>query len=216
MDKKYFYFKEGKKELIVVLILMSTFLNLGAQDIYTVTWINTKVRIGNTLVSKVGDKFDNEKKKTWPNTNARQRIIAVRNKDNKEYAITIKGTQPYTKQAPNRTQIKRLEHKGGDYDLHYGKDTLFLIDSIYVQVPENYQSNRLGCKPEAVWKDGTDEIVSTLEKTNDGKFYIVTPKVFGDNEPRDIRLFIRERNDDGFIYNVYSYGIPILFFPSKL
>ena len=60
------------------------------------------------------------------------------------------------------------------------------------------------------------KIITPIERTTDGKFYVISLEVYKDEQPCDIRLGIRERNDAlNWVNNIYQ-DIPIIYIPKSI
>lgn len=96
---------------------------------------------------------------------------------------------------------------------YYHNRNYYLVDSLHFKASDDRDSTLIA---EAVWgHENGQQIVTRIQRTEDGKYYVVTPEIFGDQPQRSIQLSIRERDEDyDYIDNVYR-NITIIYIPRK-
>lgn len=175
-------------------------------------WNCKSIKIGND-VKKVGSTFHDGMTIHW--TNARQLMEVEEIKTGTRMKIGQKGFE--------REKVKTLlellikENSTGHRtftsgEKYYADKDYYLADSLHFPVLDMPDSNST---IEAVWNCKGKDIITPIKLTDDGRFYIITPDVFGNKKPRDIKLSIRERvNGRNWTNNVYQ-DIPIIYIPTK-
>ena len=163
-------------------------------------------------------------------TNSKQRIIVKNTTTQQEYKIdryclkdknvkTLKeiiNNHLYTNMEDNRVLI-RDEHLGKRGTLqatHYSNYEYLLMDTLHFEAFGN-ADHRM--KSEAVWYNQQGEnIVTSISRTPDGRFYIVTPAIYHGEKPQDVKLTIREVNSEqNWVNHVYK-DISIVYIPQYI
>lgn len=202
------------KNIILLLALHCILPSLNAQNYCIVKLWNCKsIQIGNKKLKK-GDIFNGRATIQW--SNARQLIEVKEVNKNQVYKITGLGFQKHNAKSLSELLFnqKSLGHRSfTDGEKYYQDNDYFLADSLHI--PTLGESSKTSVA-EAKWEYEEKEIITRIEKTADGKFYIITPAIFADKVPQDVMLNIQERDTElDWINNVY-YNIPIMYIPKKI
>lgn len=159
---------------------------------------------------KLEDCFQDNHTIYW--TNARQSMVIQEYPNGPMHKIPPKGfTNDQVESVLDIfTKIKTFGNRSLTDDDHYSSKEYFLVDSLlFPTFDEAGPKNII----EAVWDCDGEEIVTSIERTLDGKFYIITPNIYGNKSPDDIILNIREREiGEDWENNVYQ-GIQIIYIP---
>ncbi|MBR3079384.1 MAG: hypothetical protein IKH01_06160 [Prevotella sp.] len=109
------------------------------------------------------------------------------------------------------TKEKGLAGRGRSQGpVHYRNRDYYLVDSLHFKANTEQDTTLV---TEAMWSSDDKQVITRIQRTEDGKFYVITPEIFGDQTPRDILLNIRERDEDyEYIDNVYK-AIPVIYIP---
>lgn len=96
---------------------------------------------------------------------------------------------------------------------YYRNRNYYLVDSLHFKVSDDMDSTLIA---EAIWSQANgQQTVTRIKKTEDGKYYVVTPEIFEGQPQHSIQLSIRERDEDyDYIDNVYR-SLPIIYIPRK-
>lgn len=206
--KRLFYFK-------FFLVIMLSFSNpssiiFAKKFQIQKLWNCKSIRIGEKRL-KEKSIFDDSQDIHW--TNALQLMEVVDIENGNVIRVTQRGFEKYEAKtlAELMTKEKSLGHRsytnGKEY---YANRDYYLIDSLHFAVLDEIDDK---CISEVVWKYKDQEVVSPIKRTDDGKFYIVTPDIFGSFTPCDVDIDIRDRaTDQDWINNVY-HRIHIIFIP---
>ena len=180
---------------------------------YQITYIhNYKYLVVDDKQLAVGDQFDDDMKIKWE---PRQfvRVKKVGSTKPEEYTLTQLGFSESKSKtlAQYLLNEKTLYTRGLGENNYYAVKSYYLADSIHL--PALSQPNE-GFVAESVWQiNDRESVIVTLERTPDGKYYIITPAVFGGRKPCDIKIDIRERAlSFDWTDNVYQ-GISIYYMP---
>lgn len=159
---------------------------------------------------KPGECFQESSTIHW--TNARQSMVIKECPNGPMHKIPPKGftNDEVITVLDILTKIKNAAHRSSADDDHYSSKEYFLEDSLFFPTIDEADSKNI---IEAVWDCNGEEIVTSIERTLDGKFYIITPKIYGNKKPDDIILSIREREiGEDWENNVYQ-GVQIIYIP---
>ena len=96
---------------------------------------------------------------------------------------------------------------------HYSEVDHYLTDTLQFSASTIFEPN-IRC--EAVWTKGKKKIITPINRTKDGKYYIITTDIYKDKKPCDIKLSIREIDDDLNWVNMVYQNIPIIYIPYQL
>jgi len=173
-------------------------------------WNCNKLKIGDKI-KKTGDTFNDEMVIHW--TNARQ-LMEVQDTSN---GVVFKVAQKGFEKNKVKTLLELLTkensmgHRSFTFgEKYYTEKDYYLADSLHIPVIDIPDSNTI---LEAFWVCNGEKVITPIRLTEDGKFYIITPAVYGKKSPRDILLNIREREKgQDWINNVYQ-DIPITYIP---
>lgn len=197
-----------------------TFASAKQPQRYRIESLNTKnILIGNQRLKK-GDTFMDTTTIHWI-SDSRQQMIVVKVGDvnGKEIKVTRHGFVKYEKYGVrNLFDFLTQENYLGTRDVissakhyseidHYLTDTLMMPASTVAYPP---------LRAEAVWEYHGEEVVTPLKLSHDGRFYIITTKIYGKYKPCDIKLNIREINDELEWSNYVYQNLPIIYIPKKL
>ena len=202
--------------LRTILIVMAwiTSLSIYAKKYVIVRLWNCKtINIGGKNLKK-GDTFDGKSTINW--TNARQLIEVKELHTNKVIKVTGMGfeKQNTTNLSDMLIRQNSLGHRSfNNKELYYKNTDYYLTDSLHIPTLDPVNSSNIA---EAVWLNKGKEVVTPISRTTDGKFYIITKKIYKNNPPKDVLIDIRERDMEiDWENNIYS-GIAIKFIPKKL
>ncbi|MDE6688962.1 MAG: hypothetical protein K2J86_03630, partial [Prevotella sp.] len=71
-------------------------------------------------------------------------------------------------------------------------------------------------RTEAVWNKNGKQIITLINRTPEGNFYIVTTDIYKGERPQDVKLTIREINTEfNWTNNIYK-DISIIYIPKYL
>lgn len=190
------------------LMLLMAIWFLGVSDVwadrYEITYLhNSKyIKIGNRKVRK-GGQFDESEAISWKQCH----FMRARNlKTGVEKAFSDKAFRKYGVNNVGEfvTKERTLYTRGFQTSAHYYKNVdHYLADSLHVDAFSEPKADML---VEAVWTtERGQEVATPLQRTADGRYYIITPAIFGSRTPRDVKITIRERSLDGsWTDNVYN------------
>jgi len=173
-------------------------------------WNCNKLKIGDKI-KKEGDTFHDEMVIHW--TNARQLMEVQDTSTGVVFKVAQKGFEK--NKVKTLFELLTKENSTGHRSISYGEKyytdkDYYLADSLHFPVINVPNSNTI---LEAIWDCKGKKIVTTIVLTEDNKFYIITPAIYGKKKPRDILLNIRERETGhNWINNVYQ-DIPITYIP---
>lgn len=199
--------------IVAILAWFATAAAVQAEE-YVITYThNCKyVKIGSRKVYK-GGRFDSSEKMTLrPRQFFRARSTAT-NEEKTFYEVAFRK-HGVTTINDLLTKEKAVYTRSYGQSAPYYKDLdHYLADSLHVEAFSRQQDNVVA---EAVWKQsGKPEVVTTLERTPDGRFYIVTPAIFKKHKPCDVKLTIRERTADGSWTDLVYQDFPIVVVPKS-
>lgn len=207
--------KQTKNKIILfaLLGLMVSLYVCAESERYQITYIhNHKYLIVDNKQLTVGDQFDSNMEIKWE---PRQfvRVKKVGSTKQEEYTLTQLG---FTKNE-SKTLAEYLVKENTLYtrslsdDNNYSSKSYYLADSIHISALSDPNDDIVA---ESVWKVSENEsVVVRLERTPDGKYYIITPSIYGKKDPCDIKIDIRERAlSFDWIDNVY-HDLFILYMP---
>lgn len=209
---------------IKVVLLLSLFLFLGtrihAQKHYRVVNISGKNIKNNGIPIKKGDLYLDGQHKIidWPNRGSWLEVT----RDGDGYRVDRNGIKKIRNGSSKHVQPisrKFLTHKGGetisgDSIIHYSQRNYYLIgkkDSLYFE----RKSREENVKIEAVLDKPEGKLSMPIECiTIDGAcYYVFTSKIFKNQNTVDsLTLSIRETKE-GYIYNEYTHGLKIVYYP---
>lgn len=190
------------------LMLLMAICLLGVSDVwadrYEITYLhNSKyIKIGNRKV-RIGGQFDEGEAISWKQCH----FMRARNlKTGVEKAFSDKAFRKHGVSSVGEfvTKERTLYTRGSHMTAHYYKNVdHYLADSLHVDAFSEPQADML---VEAVWTtERGQEVATPLQRTADGRYYIITPAIFGSRTPRDVNITIRERSLDGsWTDNVYN------------
>lgn len=190
------------------LMLLMAICLLGVSDVwadrYEITYLhNSKyIKIGNRKVRK-GGQFDESEAISWKQCH----FMRARNlKTGVEKAFSDKAFRKHGVSSVGEfvTKERTLYTRGTQTTAHYYKNVdHYLADSLHVEAFSEPQDDMA---VECVWTtEKGQEVMTPLQRTADGRYYIITPAIFGSRTPRDVKITIRERSLDGsWTDNVYN------------
>lgn len=201
---------------IAILIVIAFFIhpNSTCAKEYRILrlWNCKSIKIGKEVM-KVGSTFRDGMVIHW--TNARQLMEVEDVLSGKVIKI---GQKSFEKNKVKTlmdlmTKEKSMGHRSyTSGEQYYTKKDYYLADSLHFPVLDITNSNSI---IEALWEYKGKEIITPIKLTDDGKFYIITPDIYGNKKPHDIKLNIRERiNGRDWTNNVYQ-NIPIIYIPTR-
>lgn len=206
------------KLLALTFVLAGIVIGVKAEE-YTILFLNTpRIKIGEKWL-KQGDSFDNKDIIYW--TNNDKQMMKVKDGNGKVYKLSRRGFLAYEK---NSTSIKSLSDfllheqylgtRGDESKKYYTEQEFYLVDTLHFQTFNERKIDNM--ITEAVWMKGDKKIITPIERTADGKYYVISLEVYKDEQPCDMRLGIRERNDAlNWVNNIYQ-DIPIIFIPKSI
>ena len=201
-----------KTTFYVLTLLLLWFGNLGnlAAKNYRILklWNCKNIRIGNKIMKK-GSVFSDHQMIYW--TDARQLIMVEPINGGSALKISKHGFDKY--EAKTLIELLTKEKNMGHRSLlgkHYTDRDYYLADSLHFKVID--KTNK-GFIAEAVWENEGNQIVTPIERTPDGQYYIITPRIFGQYTPRDIHLDIRERDISIDLINYVYRQVSIIYIP---
>lgn len=207
-----------KFEIIALIVLfMAMGMSMRAEQ-YTIVFLNTPgINVGGKYL-KQGDSFDNKENIYWSKND--KQLMKVKDERGKMYKITRRAFLSYEKKGVSIKSLSDFlmhEQYLGTRDeriqKHYTEQEFYLVDSLHFQT---FGEKLADTNEEAFWLNGDEVVVSPIKRTSDGRFFVVDLGIFKDYEPRDVKLGIRERNDNlNWVNNVYQ-GINIIFIPKSL
>jgi hypothetical protein len=194
-------------------LIMSVNAFAQSSDRYQITYIhNHKYLVVDDKQLSVGDQFDGDMEIKWE---PRQfvRVKKVGSTKQEEYTLTQLGFSESKSKtlAEYLLNEKTLYTRGMSENNYYATKSYYLADSIHL--PALSQPND-GFVAESVWQiSDSESVVVSLKRTPDGKCYVITPAIYGDRKPRDIKIDIRERAlSFDWVDNVYQ-GLSIFYMP---
>lgn len=199
---------------VLLFIVWITSMHIYAQEYVIVRLWNCKsINIGGKNLKK-GDRFHGKSTIKW--VNARQLIEVKELHTNKVIKVTGMGfeKQNVTNLSDMLIRQNSLGHRSfNNRELYYKNTDYYLTDSLHIPTLNPVSSTNIA---EAVWQNNGKEVVTPISRTTDGKFYIITPKIYGNHAPQDVLIDIRERSTEiDWENNIYS-EIAIKFIPKKL
>lgn len=217
--------KNKIKVLLTLLFLVATNTGYAKTEKYLIVFMNCQSIIFGNQKMRQGNIVSEDMVIKW--TNSRQRIIVKNTSSHEEYKIDsycvgnknakslkdIIEKNLYSSKEDNRVLIRdeHLGKRGASSSSHYSNYDYLLMDSLHF---ETFSSPNSNIRAEAVWntKKGTP-IVTPVSRTPNGKFYIITPSIFKGEKPQDVKLTIREVNDEQNWTNRVYKDISIIFIP---
>lgn len=201
------------KAFFAIALLWICLPSMAESDEYEIIYIhNYKYLTVNDKKLQVGDQFEDNQEIKWE---PRQFVRVKKAGSGKEqvYTLTQLGF------AENRSKTladyllneKTLYSRGMAEGSNYNNKRYYLADSVHIPTLSAPNNDYVA---ESVWRISDDEsVIVRLDKTDDGKYYIITPSIFGDKEPEDIKIDIRERAmsfdwTDNVYQNLSIYYIP--------
>lgn len=211
--------------LLTLLFLVVSSTGYAKTEKYLIVFMNCQsIKFGNHKM-KQGNIVSEDLEIKW--TSSRQRLIVKNTSTQEEYKIDsycvgdknakslkdIIEKNLYSSKKDNRVLIRdeHLGKRGSSPSSHYSNYDYLLMDSLHFQAFGHTNSNM---RAEAVWNNqkGTP-IVTPVNRTSDGKFYIITPAIFKGEKPQDVKLTIREVNDEQNWTNRVYKDISIIYIP---
>lgn len=215
------------KILLTLLFFVVSITGYAKTEKYLIVFMNCQsIKFGNQKM-RLGSIVSDDLEVKW--TSSRQRIIVKNISTQKEYKIDsyclgdknakslkdIIDNHLYSSKKGNRVLIRdeHLGKRGSSQSSHYSNYEYLLMDSLHFETFGNSNSNM---RAEAVWnnKKGTP-IVTPVNRTPDGKFYVITPAIFKGEKPQDVKLTIREINDEQNWTNRVYKDICIIYIPNN-
>lgn len=201
------------KRLLIITLLLTVFCTGSFAKRLTIIALRncTSIMIGRKTLKK-GDSFESWQIVHW--NNGRQ-LLLVRDELGRTCRMTHKGFQKYNVKTPDEYFIAEQAlgtRSYGVFPSHYALRDHYLTtqrsDTLMFPVLSVMSEDM---HVEAVWMDSNgQDVVTPVDMTADGKFYIVSPLIWGNREPKDVILTIRESSSDGsWIDNIYQ-GIHIV------
>lgn len=208
------------KNLLVLFLSILPYMLWGGDrtpEFYRILNLNTPtIRIGNNIL-KENDIFKDNEIIHWSDLRQNMDIEKVSNPSVK-LSLNKHGFIKYKEQGVTSLfdfiKIKKLGTRDFNKDQpHYSQIDHYLTDTLMFPTTSPNDSS---LRTEAFWFKGGKEIVTQINRTTDGKFYIVTPDIYKGKKPRDLKLNIREIDENLKWENVVYRNIPIIFIPSRL
>lgn len=204
-----------KKIISIVFLLSCTFLlpTANAQEYKIIDLVNcSSIKIGKRVLYEE-DKFNFGEPVYWKSADEAMRLKSNAGE------IRMFAQEGFIKYKAKSLKDFLAKEKGlagrGVFNgtVHYRDRDYYLVDSLHFKARNSQDSTLIA---EAVWshKDG-QQMVTRIQRTEDGKYYVITPEILGNHPQHSILLSIRERDEDyDYIDNVYR-DIPIIFIPRK-
>ena len=204
-----------KKIVSIVFLLFCTFLlpATNAQEYKIIDLVNcSSIKIGKQVLYEE-DKFNYGEPVYWKSADEAMRLksntgeIRMFAQDG-FVKYKVKSLKEFL--AKENSLAGRGAIKG---TVHYRNRDYYLVDSLHFKANDDMDSTLI---VEAIWSyaDGQQK-VTRIQRTEDSKYYVVTPEIFGNHPQHRILLSIRERDEDyDYIDNVYR-DIPIIYIPRK-
>ena len=204
-----------KKIISIVFLLSCTFLlpTANAQEYKIIDLVNcSSIKIGKRVLYEE-DIFNFGEPVYWKSADEAMRLMSNAGE------IRMFAQEGFIKYKVKSLKDFLAKEKGlagrGVFNgtVNYRDRDYYLVDSLHFKARNNLDSTLIA---EAVWslKDG-QQMVTRIQRTEDGKYYVITPEIFGDHPQHSTLLSIRERDEDyDYIDNVYR-DIPIIFIPRK-
>lgn len=209
-----------KAILMCLCVIVSTMLYAGGKKPvkYRIISVNTpSIRIGHKVMKK-GDVFNDTDTIYWIK-DIRHKIVAETVKAPYDrYEFVHNDFKKYQKEGVKSVfdffQVQQLGTRGINAQRkHYSEFDHYLSDTLLFSATTPYESD-IRC--EAVWSIGKKAIVTPVKRTPDGKFYIITLEIFKGKKPRNIKLSIREIDENLEWVNMVYQNIPIMYIPHHL
>lgn len=206
--------------IVFLFILLMNTVHTSAKEpeLYKITFLNTKsIKIGDRILHR-GDVFSDNQTIYWTDARQMMRVVKANVKYSPEETITKYGFRKYeSKGVQSLLDYLTQEHFLGTRDIvkqtrHYSEYDHYLADTLLFPVRNANPALRV----EAVWLHKGKEIVTPIKMTEDKRFYIISLEVYGKKKPRDIKLGIREVNDELEWMNQVYRDIPIVYIPYEL
>lgn len=210
-----------KKALFTYLLLvMPTILYAGGNNpvAYRILHVNTPtIRIGHKILRK-GDIFYDSDTIFWIKDNRHKMDVETVKAPHKKYILTHHEFKKYEKEGVKTIfDFIKIQHLGtrgvNARKEHYSEVDHYLTDTLQFSASTIFEPN-IRC--EAVWTKGKKKIITPINRTKDGKYYIITTDIYKDKKPCDIKLSIREIDDDLNWVNMVYQNIPIIYIPYQL
>jgi hypothetical protein len=204
---------------MLLFVVMPTVLYAGGKKpvAFRIISVNTPtIRIGHRVMKK-GDVFYDTDTIHWIK-DIRHRIVAETvEKPCDRFLFVHNDFKKYQKEGVKTVfdffKVQQLGIRGINvHRRHYSEVDHYLTDTLQFAAPP-YEAN-IRC--EAVWTNGKKIIVTPISRTADGKFYIVTPEIYKGKKPCDIKLSIREIDEELNWVNMVYQNIPIIYIPKQL
>lgn len=179
-------------------------------DNYIVTWYNNaNITIaGKRIHKKMSLSELDPIQFNW--TNGGDAFEVVETKSKREICVCYENF--VKRHAHNLQQYIAMGTRGNSHE-HYSKTSYPLRKSLLF---EAFSENDPKLKAYAIWYDGDKEIITPISYSKDHKHFIVDLKIYGDLPPRNVKLTIRETNDEiNWINDVYK-DIDIIYIPRKI
>lgn len=205
--------------LLSLLLFLGTQITTHAQKHYRVVDISGKNIKNKGIPIKKGDLYSDGQYKIidWPD---RSWLEVTR--DNDCYHVDRNGMKKIGTGSSKHVQViekKFLTHKGwdtisGDSIIHYSQRNYYLIgekDLLYFE----RKSREENVKIEAVLDREEGKISIPIECTTiDGEcYYILTPKIFRNQNAADSIILSICETKEGYLYNEYTHGLKIFYYP---
>lgn len=206
-------FRAMKKKIIITMIMLFCGYispNVNAKQYRILELINcSSIKIGKKVLGEQAV-FDDRETVYWKSSIEAMRVISS---SGEKRVFAEQGFVKYkaTSLADFLTKEKGLASRGdSNDDVYYRHRDFYLIDSLHFKVKEELDTTLV---TEAVWVCEDRQVITKIQRSEDGNYYIITPEIFGDQSPRNILLYIRERDEEyDYIDNIYS-AIPIIYIP---
>lgn len=196
-----------KKQFFLTLLLIAIGSSILAKKLTILELRNcTSIKVGKKTLKK-GDFFESWQTIHW--NNGRQMVLVIDEKGHKS-RLTHKGFLKHKVSTPEQYFIaeqslgtRGYSSNSDNYTRHDYYLTPHKSDTLLFPVKQKIDSDM---RIEAVWKDEKGyEIVTPLTMTKDGRYFIVSPKIWKSRKPQDIKLTIRETSNDGsWTDNIYQ------------
>ena len=196
-----------KRLFIITLLLLAIGADGYAKKLTILDLRNcTSIKVGNTKLKK-GDHFDSSQPIQW---NKGRQVIIVEDEHGNIDRLTHRGFQKHNVTTPDQyfiaEQALGIRGHGIPSDYYTRHDyylTTHKADTLMFPVKSKMAADM---HAEAVWKDSKgNDIVTPIDLTPDGKYFIISPRIWNKKKPQDVILTIRETTNDGsWTDNIYQ------------
>ena len=196
-----------KRLFIITLLLIAIGTNGQAKRLTILELRNcSSIQVGKAKLKK-GESFDSRQTIHW--NNGRQMMI-VEDEHGYKFRLTHKGFLKHNVTTPDQyfiaEQALGTREQGVPSDYYTRHDyylTTNKTDTLMFPVKSEMAADM---HAEAVWKDSKGhDIVTPVDLTPEGKYFIISPRIWNGRKPKDVILTIRETTNDGsWTDNIYQ------------